>query len=587
MTDLGQTLAAALAAHQAGRLAEAEPLYRQVLAATPDHHGALDALGVLLMQTRRAAEATPLFERACQLSPQHAEYVNHLGAAYGAQGRHDEAVSALRRAVQLSPQSSAAHYNLGTALRNADRLQEAAVSFRHAVAADPQGAEAHYNLGNTLRELKQPAEAEASYRDAIAARPGYLKALVNLGNLLRDEKRYDESIEVLLSATRHDSNYSPAWLNLGIVQRDAGQFAVAEESLRRAVALAPEQAEAHNNLGTALQALARLDEAGACYERAIELDPTLADAHFSCATWRLRQGDLAGGFAEYEWRWQCKTFAEHGFTEPAWDGSPLAGRTILLWAEQGLGDTLQFVRYAKNVRQTADRVILICQPPLVKIFVGVAGIDQVVPMGQQPPRFDVHAPLLSLPHLLKLREHEYFARPYLRADAALNEKWRTRLAELSGLRVGICWRGNPEHLFNAQRSFALASLAPLAQVKGVQFVSLQKGADDELASAGFEVLNLGADLDATAGPFMDSAAVIEQLDLVVSADTAVAHLAGGLGARVWLPLSAHADWRWMLDRRDTPWYPTMRLFRQKTLDDWSMVFEEMAAELKAFGAARH
>jgi tetratricopeptide (TPR) repeat protein len=587
MTQAAELLVAAFAHHQAGRFAEAEALYRQILAGDPQNPDALHRLGVLCQQSNRHQEAVELIGRALALRPGCAEYANHLGTAYGALGQHDEAIAVLRRAVRMAPLDSSAHYNLGTALRNADRLADAAASFRHAVAANPNSAEAHYNLANTLRDMKQLAEAEASFRDALRVRPDYLKALVNLGNVLREQKRYAESIDVLARAVTLDPSHATARMNLGTVLRDAGRFVEAVDCLRQAVALNPRGAEAHNNLGTALQALARFDEAGACYEEALRLDPQLADAHFSRATHRLRSGDLAGGFAEYEWRWKCKTFADRGFPQPRWDGAPLAGRAVLLYTEQGLGDTLHFVRYAAWAKDRGGRVIVECQKPLLNLLSSCPFIDQLVPLGSTLPDFDVHAPLLSLPGILQLSESQLWRKAYFSAPPQLVEKWRGTLEAHAGFHVGVCWQGNPEHMFNSQRSFPLAALGPVARLPGVRLVSLQKGAQiDEIAGAGFDVLDLGPSFDEDAGPFVDSAAMIKNLDLVITADTAIAHLAGGLEAPAWLALSAHADWRWMLNREDTPWYPSMRLFRQRKLDRWDDVFERMAVELRSLAGDR-
>ena len=353
--------------------------------------------------------------------------------------------------------------------------------------------------------------------------------------------------------------------------------------------LDPLSAEAHNNLGTALQSLARFDEARACYEEALRLNPELPEAHFSRATYRLRQGDVERGFAEYEWRWRCKSYSTRQFVQPRWDGSPLDGRTILLHAEQGLGDTLQFVRYAGAVKQRGGHVIVECQSPLTQILASCAGIDRLVvasagAIASLPP-FDVHCPLLSLPGVLNLTIDQLAVETYLAADPRLVETWRARLADVSGLRLGIAWQGNRQHLFDAQRSFRLDHFAPAAQIEGVRLISLQKGPGaEQAADCGFELRNLGPQLDETTGAFMDTAAVMRNVDLVITSDTAVAHLAGALGVPVWVALSAHCDWRWFLGRDDSPWYPTMRLFRQRQLGDWDEVFERITTELRALAA---
>ena len=579
-----QLLSTAFAHHQAGRPEQAEPIYRQILAAEPAQPDALHLLGVLCLQSGRGDEAIELLGRALAARPNHADTANHLGAAYGMQKRYDEAVSVLRRAVTAAPQDAGAHYNLGTALRNAGKLDEAVTSFRHAVAANPHAAEAHYNLGNTYRELKKLNEAEISFRHALAARPNYLKAMINLGSLLRDRKQYPESIALLEQAVALAPDHALAHMNLGTVLRDARQFDKALAPLERAVQLNPESAEAHNNLGTALQSLARFDEAGRCYDEALRLDPDLADAHFSRATWRLRNGDLAGGFEEYEWRWKCATFSDRGFPQPRWQGEPLDGRKVLLYGEQGMGDTLHFVRYAENAKRLGGHVIVECHEPLLAVLAGCPWIDELIPFNTPLPQFDTHAPLLSLPGILKLPEGRLWNGPYLTIGGDLVEQWRARLREFEGFRVGICWQGNPNHLFDAQRTVPLSTFEPLARVPGVRLFSLQYGVPVDAAARAeqgvdFEVIDVQAEYDQQRGAFVDAAAVMKNLDLVVTVDTVVAHLAGGLGVPTWVAMSAHPDWRWMLDREDSPWYPSVRLFRQSELDRWDDVFARMASRL--------
>ena len=576
---VADSLDVALAHHRAGNLPLAEEQYRHLLAQNPNDAAAAHYLGALCLQVGRAREAVELISKAILVDPANPDFYSHLGAAYGALGENEAAITSLRRAVALAPGSAHAHYNLGTALRNSGRLEEAATTFRHALSANSNSPETHYNLANTLRELNRPAEAEAAYREAIRLRPNYIRAMINLGNVLRDSDRLAEAVEVLRGAVAVDASYANAHLNLGTVLRDSGSYEEALQHLRQAVTLEPTSAEAHNNLGTVLQALTDFGAAEEYYETAVRLNPELPDAHFSRATSRLRAGDLAAGFAEFEWRWKCKSFSTRRFAEPRWDGAPLAGKTILLHAEQGLGDTLHFVRYATRAKERGATVVAEVQPQLLPILAGLAGVDRFVPAGSPPGPFDVHCPLMSLPGVLGLSMEQLWTGPYLSADPARVVAWRERLAEHRGFRVGICWQGNRKHLFDAQRSFALVQLEPLVEVANIKLISLQQGAGTEqMATSPFEVIDLGDKLDAD-GAFLDAAAVIKSLDLVITADTALAHLAGGLGAPVWLALSAHGDWRWFEDRDTSPWYPTMRLFRQPHLGEWNDVFQAMARAL--------
>jgi hypothetical protein len=323
-----------------------------------------------------------------------------------------------------------------------------------------------------------------------------------------------------------------------------------------------------------LHALAEFDQARDHYEQALKLDPKLPDAHFSRAMCLLREGDLADGFAEYEWRWKCKPF-QRPFVQPRWDGSPLADRTLLLFGEQGLGDTLQFVRYAALAKRRGGRVVVECQEPLIPILQSCPGIDDLVSFGSQLPHFDVQCSLMSLVGVLGLKLEELWEGPYLSADPQRVASWGQQLASCKGPRVGVCWRGNPKHLFDSQRSFNLRELAPVQRALGAPLISLQKDAGGLIRDSGLEVVDLGSQLDA-GGAFLDTAAVMMGLDLVISADTAVAHLAGALGVPAWLALSANSDWRWFVGHDDSLWYPSMRLFRQAKLNEWQDVFERMA-----------
>ena len=334
-----------------------------------------------------------------------------------------------------------------------------------------------------------------------------------------------------------------------------------------------------------MQELGKLDAALACYNEVIRLDSTHAKAHQNRALIWLQRGEWERGWPEYEWRWQTENFPRYFFPKPRWDGSPLNGRALLLIAEQGLGDTLQFIRFALSLQKLGEKVTVACQRPLQRLLADALGADNVVSLGGKLPDFDVHAPLLSVPGLLGITPATVPAEiPYLRADADLLEHWRESLQPLQGLKVGIAWQGNPtigDHL----RCFPLSQFACLARAPGVHFVSLQKGAGaEQLQSLGgqFPVLDLGDRLDEASGPFRDTAAIMNNLDLVISADTAVPHLAGALGVPVWVPLRHAPDWRWLLDREDTPWFPTLRLFRQARAGDWNDVFERMAKELRAW-----
>jgi hypothetical protein len=351
-----------------------------------------------------------------------------------------------------------------------------------------------------------------------------------------------------------------------------------EEALR----LRPDFAEAVNNLGNTLRDLGRLDEAQAQFDRALSLKTDYIDAHWNRSLLWLLRGDFARGWPEYEWRWGLRSLPRRPFPQPKWDGGPLGGKTILLHAEQGLGDTFQFVRYAPLVKGRGGKVFLACQAPLLRILADCPGVDQLVAQGTPLPPFDCHAPLLSLPALFGTELNSVPAEvPYLRADPALVEHWRGRLAAFDGFKVGIAWRGSGSNRSDPKRSFPLEAFEALARVPGVRLISLQKGKGTEQlpALAGrFPVSELPG-LDEGRGPFVDTAAVLRCLDLVVCCDTGLGHLAGALGVPCWLALMYVPDWRWLLERADSPWYPHHRLFRQERSGDWDDLFHRMAAAL--------
>jgi hypothetical protein len=365
-----------------------------------------------------------------------------------------------------------------------------------------------------------------------------------------------------------------------------GKLAEAEACLLRGIQLHRSLAEAHSSLGITLMSQGRHEEAVAALLQAVRLKPDFADAHKNLAMAWLQQGTYEKGWREYEWRWRCKKeFVPPTYPQPRWDGAPLEGRTILLYAEQGLGDTLQFIRYAPLVQRRGGRVVVQCQGPLVTLLSRCAGIDQVVARGSVMPSFDVHAALLSLPGLFGTTLATVPAEiPYLSADEELVQRWRGELNALDGLKVGICWQGSPGYASDRDRSARLAHFEPLAHVSGVRLLSLQKGPGTEQlpeALGRFPIIDLGTRLDETSGAFMDTAAVMRSLDLVVSVDTSLGHLAGALGVPVWIAQAFTPDWRWQWGRVDTPWYPTMRFFRQAQWGQWEPVFARMADALRA------
>ena len=507
--------------HQAGRLEEAERIYDQILKSSPRHPDALHLMGLIAHR----------------------------------KGDHQRAESLIGKAIELGSNNPAYTNSLGNVVLALDRVPEAAALFRRATELKPDYAEAHNNLGNALQRLGQWDDAIAAYEHALRARARYAEAHCNLGSALRKQGRLDE----------------------------------AEHSYHRALECKPDYATAFNNLALVLHEQARYEEALPHYDKALALEPNYAEAHANRAVLLLLLGRFAEGWDEYEWRWKVDGFTtsprDHG--RPQWDGSDLNGEPILLHAEQGLGSAIQFVRYVFKVAERGGQVLLECPRPLFGLFSSLAAgspapVSRVIVRGEPPPAFHVHAPLMSLPRILGTTVDTIpDTVPYLDADPAAAAAWRDRMGPAAGRpRIGLVWAGNPRHMNDRNRSMPASFLAPLLENAGAAFYGLQVGASDR----DMDALPAGRirDMAAEIGDFADTAAIVANLDLVISVDTAVAHLAGAMGRPTWLLVPHVPEWRWLLDRDDTPWYPTMRLFRQSARGDWTELMDRVAAALAAF-----
>jgi tetratricopeptide (TPR) repeat protein len=526
------------------REGDAEEAYRTAIRNRAGYAAAHYGLGNLLQRTGRLAEAVEQFEAALRAAPAHVEALLNLGTALRGLGRLDEAAAAVERAVVLKPDLAEAHNNLGALLHAAGRLEVAEQSLRRAIEARPGYPEAHFNLGLVLHDLGQAGAAEAEYREALRLDPSSSDVLDNLGNLLREERRLEE----------------------------------ATACFAHALELAPRVGRIYSNVGNLLQDLGRPADALEAYEHALTLDPEFAEAHWNRGLLLLMFGRYEEGWAEYEWRWRVRRLRlpHMALGGGTWDGSPLEGRAILLHAEQGFGDLLQFARYVPMVAACGGRVLLECHPALERLMRLIPGVAATVPIGAPLPAYDVRAPLLSLPRIFGTTLSTIpSAVPYLRVPADVH------VGPLPGgdeLRVGIVWAGSPKP--NPLRSCSLEALSPLFDMAGISWYSLQ--ADDralELATVP-AAANIH-DLRPRLADFAETAGLLGALDLVITIDTSVAHLAGALGIPVWVLLPAVADWRWLLERSDSPWYPSARLFRQTRPNDWTRVVQDVALALAA------
>lgn len=557
------TLEQAIQHHREGRLQEAEDAYRAVLAAEPENVDALHLLGVVALQSARHELAAELIERSLELAEANPAAHSNLGNVRAAQGRLEEAVGSYRRALELQPEFPDALLNLANARSKMGQAAEAAGLLESALRLNPELAEAHCSLGSVLRDLGRPEEAAASCRAAIGLKPGLAQAHCNLGVLLEDAGKSEEAI---------------------------GCY-------RKALELRPAFAEARASLGNALMSVGELREAGEQLREALRLEPGLERARFAHANWLLMQGDYAAGLPLYEARFAQGALSgmyaglrgrEAAFHRVArWRGEDPAGKTLLVWTEQGLGDSLMMLRYLPLLRARGfGRVIVYCDRELQRLVRGLQGVDEVVTRESPPPttRADLHCPLMSLPLAFGTRLDTIPRQvPYLFPPEALRRAWAERLPAAPPARVGLVWAGGSRYPRNPQRSLRLARYAPLLAVEGVRFISLQQGeAAAELAGLGGTVTDWMSECKDLA----DTAALICGLDLVITVDTAMAHLAGALGRPVWMLNRFESEWRWLFQGEDAPWYPTMRIFRQPAPGRWDAVVARIAGELRAWAAAR-
>ena len=529
------------------------------------------------------SQAETLLKEIAHVQPDNTEALFLLAEISYRSGNRDAAVHYIRNALKHDPAKAEAYSNLGFILQEKGQPDEAVQCYRKALQINPHLLEAYLNLGNVFKEKGEFDEAIRCYQSALQLNPDLPDAYSNLGLAFQKAGRPDEAIEYCQKAVERNPRDANMYYNLGIAFQENGQLDEAVPCYQKASRLAPDDAGIYNNLAFALQENRRPYEAIPYYRKALQLDPAYATAHWNLSLALLLTGNFREGWREYEWRWGTQYLAasRRNFTQPLWDGSDIRGRTILLHAEQGFGDTIQFIRYVPLVAERGAGIVFECCRELAALLRGVGGVGQVVVRGEEPPAFDVHCPLLSLPSAFDTTiETIPSIIPYVAADAVLTEKWRAKIKKDDAeIKIGFAWAGNPGFKQNRYRNIPLERFLPLTEVPGVAFYSLQKGGEAEEAKnppAGMKLFDHTEDIS----DFSDTAAFIENLDLIISVDTVIAHLAGALGKPVWTLLPFSPEWRWLLDREDSPWYPTMRLFRQTSFGDWQSVIARAAAELR-------
>ena len=545
--------------HSSGRLAMAQAAFEEILAMDSAHFEAMHGMGIIAGQTKDWGRAAEL----------------------------------IGRALEINPHSAAAYSDRGVALKALNQWHAALASFNQAIAVNALHAEAYCNRGNLLRELGDSDGALRDYNLAIAIKSNYAGAYYNRGVLLQELGQLPAALDSYERAIISHRAYAKAYCNRGVVLECLHRFDAALASYDQAIAIESEFAQAHSNRGNVLRALGRVEEAIASCDRAIAIEPGYAAAYQNRAVASLLAGRLQQGWRDFEWRWRNESSAlvkeKREFLQPLWQGQSLAGKTILLHSEQGLGDTIQFCRYAALLDERGGGVILEVQPALLTLLAGLNGVQQLIARGSTVPHTDYHCPLLSLPLGFDTTLATIPAQiPYLRSNAQKASYWREKLGDRLKLRVGLVWSGGfrphqPElRSINERRNIPLAKLASLAR-SDIEFYSLQKGEPAqsewaELAANHWDGPRL-IDFTPLLHDFSDTAALIENLDLVISVDTSTAHLAGALGKPVWILNRFDSCWRWLLDRSDSPWYPTVRLYRQPSAGDWDSVVQRIRDDL--------
>jgi len=618
--DLTQVLRRALAAHAAGDLRQAAWSCRLILAAKKNQFDALHLLGVVEFQQGQLKEALRLIQKAIKINPKSAAALlnaglvlaalegpaaalpyldralkispndplahNNRGNALWRLGRHEEALVSLEKALALAPDYGDALANRGSVLCSLRRFEEALASFDRSLALNPRDAMTWHNRGNALWELKRADDALTSYDRSLSIKADDILVLMDLGRMLQKLERYEQALATFDKVLKLAPDHLPALNTRGNALWRLKRLDEALASYDRFLAIQPDDPEVLMNRGNALGELGQFDEAIASFDKSLASRPEYPDTHWNRSLVRLRLGDFEGGWQDYEWRFKKEDTIPRvrKFLQPRWHGhESLAGKTILLHAEQGLGDTIQFACYATLVAERGATVILLVQKDLKGILSSLEGVSRIIALDEDLPQFDCHCPLLSLPLELEIRlESLPRMAPYLSAPPDSIDRWNNRLPRSGNKRVAIAWAGSTTFIDDHNRSVGLQRFSSLLAVPGIDFFSIQKAlrpGDDEILKRHPNVLHLGDEI----ADFGDTAAIMSLMDLVVSSDTSIVHLAGALGIPVWILLQYAADWRWLLDREDCPWYPTARLFRQPNIGDWTNVLNKVSSELARFG----
>lgn len=537
-------------------------------------------LGTVYSHLGKTEEAIREYRIALSINPKNHIACNNLGNDLIKTSEYDKAISAFGRAIQINSNYAEAYSGRCNVLRKIGETSNALDDCNKAIHINPNHAEAYTNRGDVLKDLGVLDDSLADYNEAIRLDPDYAGAYVNRGNLFKDIGRLSDALGDYNEAILINPKCEEAYSNRGNLLKDAGKLDDALEDHSKAIQINPNYAEAYSNRGGVFRDLGRVDDALSDYHRSIQVNPNYARGHFNYSMVLLLLGRFIEGWKEYEWRWKTKEFIrkKNGIQGPLWNGSELNGKTILIYSEQGNGDTIQFIRYVSQIKKYGGRVVVKCPQSLKRLLSHVDGINLLVVEGDSVPEYDVQLPLLSVPHILKTDEYSIPADiPYIFPEDDLS----IESLSYSYINVGIVWAGSPTHKNDRNRSIKVDYFVPLASIPDVQLYSLQVGTrSSDLDSPAVD--NNIVDLSSNISDYKDTASCINKLDLVITVDTSVAHLAGAIGKTVWVLLPFSPDFRWLLECDDSPWYPTMRLFRQNKRGNWGEVFENVAQALREY-----
>ena len=588
----------AVAFHQAGQLSKAERLYQQVLADNPRNADALHLLGVVAYQVGRHEIAVNLITHAIEIDPQQVEAYNNLGIVFKEQKKSEKSIQTYHKAIEINPDHAEAHYNLGNAYQEQGKSEKSIQAYHKAIKIQPDYAEVYNNLGIVFKEQGKLEKSIQAYHKAIEIKPNYAEAYNNLGNAYQGQGKSEKSIQAYHKAIEIKPNYMQVYNNMGNAYQEQGELELAIQAYHKAIKIQPTHIEAYNNMGNAYQEQGELKPAIQAYHKAIKIQPNFAEAHNNLGQILLLLGNFHQGWEEYEWRWQCRNSpaGERNFPQPLWNGSNLHGKSILVWTEQGIGDEIMFANLLDSLKKIGTNIIVECEKRLVPFFQRSFPEIQFAPR-ENPPNsrllnsdIDYQIPIGSLGQWLRTDEDSFKQnrQSYLTTCAEKSEQIQKRYKSLAddNILVGISWKSiGIKQRQTLSKSTALKDWTSILSQRDCHFINLQYG-DTEPELEQFQaVTGLRIYHDQEIDPLQnldDFAAQVSALDLVISTSNTTAHIAGALGKRVWTLLPYMPDWRWMLNRNDTLWYPCMRLFRQHTIGDWNDVFQRVGLALEQY-----